>query len=930
MPRSVISYDKDLPEVPEREPHLPPTAYLRRKPGSTEEFEVVEGRRPSKLLLVNTLRLAVGEWRAAGYPGASDVTKRLFTYWFAEDHLIANRLFRYYFGQREAVETIVYLTEIERNRDAKALVETFGEIYYPDSAAQRTFDTGIAHETTMDGTRRIRRYLPELAGFTVQDLPPVNLRRYACKMATGSGKTVVMAMLVAWSYFHRRLVPGSDLSTNFLVVAPNVIVYQRLAKDFESNRVFHDYPLIPPEWQGQWSLKVILRGESAEPDPSGTLFLTNIHQIYESKQAIFTPANAVEALLGPRPSQNLASHERSMLERIKSLPNLVVMNDEAHHVHDEDLEWNKTLSGIHRALPGGLALWLDFSATPKDQNGSYFPWIICDYPLAQAIEDRIVKAPLIVHQVRKDDPERVTPGNVIEAYGPWLMAALTRWQQHFATYQELRQKPVLFIMAEHNDLADAIGAWLVTNSEQTGLKQNEVLIIHVKERGKDAGEVAERDLDTLRQQARDIDRPGNRIKVIVSVLMLREGWDVRNVTVVLGLRPFTASAKILPEQAVGRGLRLMLGVSPDRTQTLEVMGTAAFENFVRELEAEGVGIQTTTTPPAPPVKIAPVLEKLAYDIAIPLPKPMLERNYTRLNDLDPKRLEPLYDQPELPEPLRLRMEYVVTETGVHQMDIAFGTPPLAQQVLSSITNKVIGEARLNGQFARLYPLVRGYVATCCFGQPVDLADEQVRSFLQQLLVQEAIAKYLARQIGVLTAERRPVQFSNRGFRLSQTSPFTWRRNLPLLVCRKTVFNLVATYNSFEKTFAQFLDRCPDIVRFGSLGSTEQETAGNFFVSYLKPSGALGLYYPDWAVVQSTAEGEVNWVIETKGRVWDGTENKDAAIRYWCEQVSSQTGASWRYLRVNQTDFGGGQFLSFAGLLESLAGVPPAIPPSSTQ
>jgi len=310
-------------------------------------------------------------------------------------------------------------------------------------------------------------------------------------------------------------------------------------------------------------------------------------------------------------------------------------------------------------------------------------------------------------------------------------------------------------------------------------------------------------------------------------------------------------------------------------------------------------------------------------VAIPLTRPVFERNYTRLSDLDPTRLEPLYEQPELPEPLRLRMEFVVTETGVHQMDIAYGTPPLAQQLLSSITNKVVGEAHLNGQFARLYPLVRGYVATRCFGQAVDLEDEEVRSFLHQMLVQEAIARYLARQIGVLTAERRPVQFSNQGFRLSQTSPFTWRRNLPLLVCRKTVFNLVATYNSFEKTFAQFLDRIPDIARFGSLGSTEQETTGNFYVSYLKPSGALGLYYPDWVAVQSTPKGEVNWIIETKGRVWDGTENKDAAISYWCEQVSGQTAASWRYVRVNQTDFGGGQFPSFAELLVALAEVPQA-------
>src|SRR5438552_12342182 len=142
-----------------------------------------------------------------------------------------------------------------------------------------------------------------------------------------------MAMAIAWSYFHRKKVPNSSLSTNFLIVAPNVIVYQRLERDFASNRIFRELPLIPPEWRGTFSQKVILRSETSEPDSSGTLLLTNIHQLYESRDQEWTPQNAVEALLGKKPVQDLAaSSQSSMLERVKSLRDLVVLNDEAHHV----------------------------------------------------------------------------------------------------------------------------------------------------------------------------------------------------------------------------------------------------------------------------------------------------------------------------------------------------------------------------------------------------------------------------------------------------------------------------------------------------------------------------------------------------------------------------------------------------------------------
>jgi type III restriction enzyme len=918
MAEAVISYDKDLPEIPDRRPDIEPSCYLRKKRGALDEWEVIEERRPSKMLLVNKLRRAVGKWREDDYPGASPAAERLFRFWFDEDHEVDGRPWRYYFGQREAIETLIYLAEIENNHDVVDLVKDFGKIFYSQGIQERLHGTNITFQTTMEDTRQITRYVPEKDSEQIQELPAEGLRRYAFKMATGSGKTVVMAMAVVWSYFHRLMVEGSDLSTNFLVVAPNVIVYQRLEKDFADSAIFHHLPLIPPEWRSRFKLKVILRGESSEPASSGNLFLTNIHQIYESRQADWKPLNPVDAILGKKPVQDLSKQSRPMLDRIESCRDMVVLNDEAHHVHDEDLEWHKTLMAIHRALTPGIALWLDFSATPKDQNGTYFPWIVEDYPLAQAVEDRIVKAPLIVHQVKKKDPEPVIADNIIEAYGDWLLAALARWKEHYDTYKEFGQKPVLFIMAERNKYADRIGEWLVETKE-IGLKKSEVLVIHTDKEGRIK---SMKEVGKARQAARDIDLPRSRVKVIVSVLMLREGWDVRNVTVALGLRPFSSKAHILPEQAVGRGLRLMQGMGPDRTQTLEVMGTKEFEDFVRKLEVEGVGIKTTTKPPAPPVKITPVMEKIAYDIEIPKTSPNYTRNYKRLSDLDPFSLGPIYDQDELDKRIgiHLKMEFGITETEIHQADIRTGPPPLTQELISSVVNKTMRTANLTGVFNELYPTVQAYLEHRCFDLDIDLGEERIRSLLRRTLLQEGIAKYLARKLGELTMEKHPIEFESKPLQLSKTQPFTWRRNLPPLACGKTIFNFVATYNDFEKESAQFLDDANDILRFAALGTTEQDTGTQFRIDYLKPSGAIGFYYPDFVAVQGANGKEVHWIIETKGRIWEDTKVKDDAMEYWCEKVTQASGQQWRFIRVNQSDFDlkRERWSSFADIVHELA------------
>ena len=179
---------------------------------------------------------------------------------------------------------------------------------------------------------------------------------------------------------------------------------------------------------------------------------------------------------------------------------------------------------------------------------------------------------------------------------------------------------------------------------------------------------------------------------------------------------------------------------------------------------------------------------------------------------------------------------------------------------------------------------------------------------------------MARKISELTVERRPIEFEKADFKLSDTKPFSWRRNLPPYEAKKTVFNFVATYNDFERLFAEFLDKAGDIARFASLGTTEQGNSGTRFrIDYLKPIGAIGFYYPDLVAIQYADEGEVNWIIETKGRVWEDTQAKDAAISDWCKKVSEQTGKPWRYLRVNQSQFRGGQFPRFRSLLRAIVG-----------
>ncbi|MEO8967314.1 MAG: DEAD/DEAH box helicase family protein, partial [Solirubrobacteraceae bacterium] len=240
-----------------------------RPPG--EPYAVPERRKPSEgTYCVNGVRARVDAWRAQGYRGASATSRRLLAFWFADEHRTPDgRPFRFYFCQREAVETVIYLNEIEPVLGLKDLLE-FSE-----------------------------------HGMTITPGEPKR-QRLAIKMATGSGKTMAMSLCVVWSYFHALYEDASPMTTSFLVIAPNLIVFERLKTDFGDAATFRRDPLVPPEWSHDFDLAVLLQDDTAPVTSRGVLYLTNIQRLYEpTANRGKTAPNPVEAMLGARVNRDI-------------------------------------------------------------------------------------------------------------------------------------------------------------------------------------------------------------------------------------------------------------------------------------------------------------------------------------------------------------------------------------------------------------------------------------------------------------------------------------------------------------------------------------------------------------------------------------------------------------------------------------------------
>lgn len=235
-----------------------PTSHRVRADTPGGKAKVIKGRRPSPIVIVNSVRNAVREWRETYYIGASDTSIQLLNHWFNRDHKLTNKTgeefdFRYYFCQREAIETLIYLKEVRQ-------IDTLSK---------------LVHEFSGE--------MAEIAAMGITDEEDA-WSRYAFKLATGAGKTKCMSLAVVWSYFHSLRESESPMARHFVVIAPNLTVYERLKEDFGDGKIFDSDPLIPSEWRGDWNLSVVLQDEATAATTGGVLYLTNIHRLYDTSK----------------------------------------------------------------------------------------------------------------------------------------------------------------------------------------------------------------------------------------------------------------------------------------------------------------------------------------------------------------------------------------------------------------------------------------------------------------------------------------------------------------------------------------------------------------------------------------------------------------------------------------------------------------------
>ena len=566
-------------------------------------------------------------------------------------------------------------------------------------------------------------------------------RRFVVKMATGSGKTKVMSLAVAWSFFHKLYEPDSDLSRNFLVIAPNIIVLDRIYRDFSGLRVFFADPVLPDNgfdgrnWQNDFQLTLHLQDDVRVSRPVGNIFLTNIHRVYSGDEIppSFDDDNTMDYFLGKRPTGGTTDSKVDLGMIVRDIDELMVLNDEAHHIHDQRLAWFKSIEDIHnRILQKGseLSLQVDVTATPKHNNGSIFVQTVTDYPLVEAISQNVVKHPVLPDEQSRAKLHERQSAKYTEKYADYLDLGVIEWRKAFAEHEKLGNKAILFVMTDDTRNCDEVAEYLESRFPDL---ENAVLVIHTNR----SGEISEarsgkkkEELEKLRKLANEIDNMSSPYKAIVSVMMLKEGWDVRNVTTIVGLRPYSAKSNILPEQTLGRGLRKMY---PNGVQeSVSVIGTDAFMDFVESIQAEGVVLErqamgAETKPKTPLVievdKESPDKDIDALDIAIPVLTRRMVREYGSLADLDVAKLDftPVtYQQFSAEEQREIVFIDLTTGEVAHTTVLDSAGVPDYRNAIGYFARAIMKELRLVSGYDVLYGKLRDFVQYELFGKKVDL------------------------------------------------------------------------------------------------------------------------------------------------------------------------------------------------------------------
>ncbi|HPY92823.1 DEAD/DEAH box helicase family protein [Methanothrix soehngenii] len=849
--------------------------------------------------LVSELRKKVKEWRDSGYKGATDTSRYLLNWWFNNPHLLPKAdgtmaEFQYFFAQREAVETIIFLYDVAGVQDKYDLMRF-------DSSSLVT--TGMFDETW---------------------------RRFVVKMATGSGKTKVLSLILAWSFFHKLYEPESGLSRNFLIITPNIIVLDRIRKDFEGLKIFFDDPVLPDDGVGgrSWhddfqQISLHVQDDVRIIRPIGNIFLTNIHRVYAGDDTPASPDddNTMDYFLGKRPSGATTDSKVDLSMIVRDIDELMILNDEAHHIHDPRLAWFKSIDDINNRLKlkdSALSLQIDTTATPKHRNGAIFVQTVADYPLVEAISQNVVK-----HPVLPDAPSRAKlverqSAKFTERYADYLHLGVIEWRKAYEEHQKADKKAILFVMTDDTRNCDDVARYLEDSYQDL---KDAVLVIHTKNNGEiseSKSGKAKEELDKLRQQANDIDGWDSPYKAIVSVMMLTEGWDVRNVTTIVGLRAYSAKSNILPEQTLGRGLRKMYPGGLE--EYVSVIGTNAFMDFVESIQAEGVVLEKKPmgegTGPKAPLVVEVDEENAnkdieALDIEIPVLTPRIYREYKNLADLDVTALgNAKVPYQSFTEDQQREIIFKDLTTGKVTHTTILDTAEVAdyRSVIGYFAQTIMRELRLVSGYDVLYGKVKAFVRDELFDQPVDLESPNTLRNLSELVATKTVIESFKKAINALTIRDRGDAEIRDTIKLRQTRPFVVK-DQDYLIPKKSPFNRIVGDSPFELQFAAFLEKCDDVI-----SHSKNYLAVGYKLDYVNAEGDISTYYPDFLVKVSDRE---KFVVETKGQEDLDVPLKMQRLKQWCEDINrAQREKKYDFVYVDQESFEKYKPTSFRQLVEA--------------
>lgn len=903
------------------------------------------------------------------------MTAELLRFWFQQDYCELREL-NFHAGQRAAILHIIYAHEVLGTTRLRDLYEAV--------APEAMLEGGVLGEVTRDR----------------HDHP-----KYAAKMATGTGKTWVLNALLVWQYLNKLANPQDPrFSSNFLLVAPGLIVYDRLLdsfqgkeqngeRDFTTSDIYRQQDLfIPDTYRTQiftfLQSSVVTKTEiGRKATGSGLIAITNWHLLagkedpdfldddeVEAPGAEIDPKAAVESFFPLTPGTS-AGNALDVLDRrflrggplqaLKDLPDLVVFNDEAHHIHEvrksdevTDVEWQKSLSEI-ASTKGRRFIQIDFSATPYNEVGSgrskgkaYFPHIVVDFDLKSAMRAGLVKslaldkrkeiaALPLDFKAERDEQKRVT--GLSNGQRVMLQAGLKKLQileEQFAD-ADPDKHPKLLVVCEDTNVTPHVVEYL----QSTGLSEDDILRV-------DSGRKAElgpKDWEPIREKLFDVDRH-KQPKVIVSVLMLREGFDVNSICVIVPLR--SSQASILLEQTIGRGLRLMWRGDPSidelKAETREriskgmeptnyfdvlfIVEHPAFSEFYDELVNGGLMVETGddadntgATGDLERVDLRPGYQ--AYDFEIPV----------ILRDADEELRQPSINPLELapsPYPLDLIIKTVGkgdrfvsqdaqtgTQYGDYRVDGGVLTATGYNDYLSRMTTRIteaLGRTMTksqskyneNAKFPILQayrPLLTGwldsYIRHRLFGQEFDpLAEENWRVLLLDDVAHSIAGTFATKLVELQDSQVvASAEVQHRSLSEVTTIPVRGSTAEEVNKCIYPKLPIPSQGGGLERRFIRWADEDSGIEALAKVHEYRHDFLRR---PYLKADGMPAQYSPDFLIRTPFTI----YVVETKAQSALSDENvqrKQKAALAWCEQINElpeeqRDGRDWAYVLLGET------------------------------